>query len=305
MRKLAFVAAAALVATLASPAHALEPQNPRVIESSSQFISDGLYRVAYTGELWEVDNEDNSARAISLDEWNENGNPGFSPAPTDYVKYPWSPKIYGVTFFGQDPSTWLWDPLTLQDWQAAGSPAPRAAGFIKGSTIFKFGGSPELFLDEDSALNSESDSLVASQPAHKLTFAEWRATGFVPPEELDAEILRLSWDTSGAVFVQYEQFYGTQLGFEEYQAIGSPTPQTVRRLPGDAPANYSVYRQENPLDSRLVYYNGFFDYKKVLTYQEWVAMGSPTPGAPNYCADADNLGNSCEYDRSAPELILE
>ncbi|WP_229053693.1 hypothetical protein [Aeromicrobium sp. Leaf350] len=310
MRKLALVAAGLMLAALASPAQALEPQDPRALETSGQYIPDGLYRVAYTGEIWQVENFDGGGytHALTFEEYSALEDKSFKPAPTDYVKYPWSQKLYGVTFFGSNPESWLWDPLTLQQWQAAGSPAPRNAGYIKGSEIFKFSGSSELFLEEDTSIYGEEseEEILASIPAHKLTFNEWAATGFRGPVELTAEIKRLSWDSSGAIFIDYNG-YGDQLTLQEYQSIGSPTPQVVAHLPGDNPASYSVYRQENPADARLVYYNGNFDYKKILTFNEWNASGRPTPGSPvGSCSEADAPIDDCNYwDASIPELALE
>ena len=308
MRKLALVAASALLATLASPAQALEPQNPRTLESSGQYIADGLYRVAYTGEIWQVENGEGGgfADALTFEEFSALEDQSFKPAPTDYVKYAWSDKLYGVTFFGVNPDSWLWDPLTFEQWQAAGFPAARNAGYIKGSEVYKFSGSSELFLDEDGLFGSELGE-EGLAPLHKLTFAEWAATGFRGPIELEVEVLRLSWDTSGAVFFANGNF-GGQLTLAEYQQAGSPTPQAKLRLPGDQAPSFSVYRQSNPADARLTYYNGNFDYKKILTFNEWDAAGRPTPAAAIApCTDADTSIDTCNelYDKSTPELILQ
>ena len=303
MRKLALVAASALLATLASPAQALEPQNPRTLESSGQYIADGLYRVAYTGEIWQVENGEGGgfADALTFEEFSALEDQSFKPAPTDYVKYAWSDKLYGVTFFGVNPDSWLWDPLTFEQWQAAGFPAARNAGYIKGSEVYKFSGSSELFLDEDGLFGSELGE-EGLAPLHKLTFAEWAATGFRGPIELEVEVLRLSWDTSGAVFFANGNF-GGQLTLAEYQQAGSPTPQAKLRLPGDQAPSFSVYRQENPADARLVYYNGNFNYKKILTFGEWQGAGAPTPGQPTFCSEISS--DSCEFNRSPEALVLQ
>lgn len=289
IRRLAvLVAGLALVATAAAPAQALDPQSPREISSEAPFIADGLYQVKYTQELWEVDNEGNTARAISFEEWDDAGRPAYKTAPTDYVRYAWSSRLYAVTFFGKDSSTWLWDPVEFSQWQTAGFPPPRTAGFIKGSLFFQYQGSPEIFVDED---GGDNDGIANDQPAHKLTLAEWQAAGSPQPEQIPVGFYKLTWDTSGMILGgstgDVEESFGAKLTFEFWRQLGFPTPQRVLHLPGDEPPHFGVHRRENPNDKTLVYRSEYFGYTKILTYGEWIAMGAPAPGEPTQCTEAN------------------
>ncbi len=271
-RRLAAAAAVTALLLTASPSQALQPQDPRLIGSEAGFFEDGLFRVAYSTEIWQVSSTSNQAKALTPVEYENLEDKSFKPARTDYVKYPWSDTLYGVTFFGSDQSTWLWDPLTFEQWQTAGFPAPRNAGLIKGSDFIQFEGSPEIFVDEDPEVEDFQNGI----PNHKLTFAEWQAAGSPAPDEIGITIAKLTWDTSGTLF-SYGNGGGGPLTFADWQRFGFPTPQQLLHLPNDEAPSFNIYRQADPNDARLSYINEFFGYTKFLTFAEWQAQGFPPP----------------------------
>ncbi|WP_229053695.1 hypothetical protein [Aeromicrobium sp. Leaf350] len=230
----------------------------------------GYYGVAYSGEIWRVEPGAEQAYALTYPQWVSAGQPAPIPAQTDYVKYPWSDRIYGVTYFGSHGTQWLWDHLTAAQWSVVGKPKPRAAGFIAGSTYYRFNGTTELFVSE-----------AADLPGHRLTFAEWQAAGSpnVPPEAMLGDVFRLSWDSSGTLL--FDDFDADvypihPLTYASWRQLGFPTPQSYLRGTGDVAPHFNVYRT-SPSDPTLSYINNAMDYSKVLTFAEWKALGSPPP----------------------------
>ncbi len=136
------------------------PQEPRTTQPTQPFteVAAGTYvfdcvagtteyyTTKYDGSVWAVTPA--TIAALSFAEWQALGFPTPLPAPTDYVKYPWSPTLYAVTFFGQEESRWVWKELTFVDWQRAGTRAPRNAGWIKGSVYYQWAGTPELWVQD-------------------------------------------------------------------------------------------------------------------------------------------------------------
>ena len=96
------------------------------------------------------------------------GAPSLSTAPTEFVKYPWSPAIYAVTYWPGEPS-WQWKQLSAAEWAKAGYPAYRDAGFIYGTMFYTIGSSPVVYANGP-------DNVV-----HALTYAEWQAAGYPAP----------------------------------------------------------------------------------------------------------------------------
>ncbi len=124
-----------------------------------------VYKLAYVSTLYKL--VDGAAVALTYAQWQAAGFPNPRFGPTDYVKYPWSPTIYAVTFW---PKTWQWDRLSYAQWQRAGFPGARVAGWIEGSVVYKSTASPNIFVrGEDSSV-------------HQLTYAEWAAMGFRTPQ---------------------------------------------------------------------------------------------------------------------------
>jgi hypothetical protein len=103
---------------------------------------------------------------VTFDEWAGAGYPNPGGTNTEYVKYPWASSIYAVTFW---PGKWQWDKLDYNAWATAGHPAPRSAGWIEGSKIWKYGNSPSIYITDPTGQD------------HALTYAEWAAAEFRAP----------------------------------------------------------------------------------------------------------------------------
>lgn len=103
---------------------------------------------------------------VSYDEWAGAGYPSPGATNTEYVKYPWANAVYAVTFW---PGEWQWDKLGFDAWATAGYPTPRSAGWIQGSTIWKYGNAADIYITDPDGQQ------------HALTYAEWSATNFMSP----------------------------------------------------------------------------------------------------------------------------
>lgn len=123
-----------------------------------------VYKNAYSPVLYRLVNGARSA--LTYAQWRDAGFPSPQPTPTDYVRYPWAPSLYAVTFW---PAAWQWDRLTYDQWSTAGFPAARAAGWIEGSVIYKTATAPEIYVRDPAG------------GVHQLTYAEWQAMGFRKP----------------------------------------------------------------------------------------------------------------------------
>ena len=123
-----------------------------------------VWKNAYGPVLYRLDG--GRPVAVTFAQWRDAGFPAPQPSPTDYVKYPWAPSLYAVTFW---PAAWQWDRLTYEQWQTAGFPPARDAGWIEGSTVYKQAGSPAVYVRDPAGA------------AHQLTYGEWQAMGFRDP----------------------------------------------------------------------------------------------------------------------------
>jgi hypothetical protein len=131
---------------------------------NSSVVSFPVYKNGYSSTLYRLVN--GAAKAVSYAEWQSAGFPNPQGSPTEYVKYPWAPTLYAVTFW---PAAWQWDRLSYEQWQRAGFPAARTAGWIEGSDVYKKAGSPNIFVKDPAGL------------VHQLTYAEWAAMNFRQP----------------------------------------------------------------------------------------------------------------------------
>lgn len=228
-------------------------------------IAEDLYLVKHSGELWFVDHEVGFAYPITYEEWEEAGFPSYKPAPTDYVKYSWSPSISAVTFFGKNRDQWEWTHLDMASWTRAGRPAPRTAGWIEDSYWYQWGTSSQILVEDAGGFN------------HVLTYAQWQAAGYPQFEARSNEgFFRLRWDASGTI-LRYDSINGSPqqptnwaraIGYAEWQAEGFPAPQVVERLPSHIdfllmPNGQVRYAARG--------------YSKVLSYAEWQSAGFPPP----------------------------
>lgn len=160
-RALAAVAALALGGSLAVATAA---------PAAADLYEDGVFSLPYSDDLWRVDTASDAFRPLTYAEWAELGFPAPRPSRTGFVKYPWSPTVYAVTFFGNERTEWLWERVTYEQWARAGYPSPTIAGWIAGSYYYQWGTSAEVFVFGQDAV------------IHKLTYEEWRASDFEPAE---------------------------------------------------------------------------------------------------------------------------
>ncbi len=123
-----------------------------------------VYKNSYSSTLYRV--VDGKAVAIDYAAWSKLGFPNPQNSPTEFVKYPWAPTLYAVTFW---PAAWQWDKLTYDQWSRAGFPSARNAGWIAGSDLYKKSGSSTLYVKDPAGL------------VHELTYAEWAAMDFRAP----------------------------------------------------------------------------------------------------------------------------
>ena len=227
------------------PASVRAPSGPR------------YYRTAYDGSIWRVEGSD--IRALSWQEWGDVGFPAWQPAPTDYVKYPWSSSISAVTFFGGDASRWVWKHLDYASWSAAGRPAPRAAGWIDGSSIHQWATGSELFLRDVGGV------------VHKLNYRQWQDTGFRGFERrANQGYVRLSWDSSGTIafMCDISAGQGSRVDFSAWSGAGYPSPQATQRTARDL-----VWKEDG---AATIHYSGAV-IDTALSFSQWSAMGFPSP----------------------------
>ena len=217
-----------------------------------------LYVTNYDGTIYEV-TDAGAATAITYQEWRDDfGFRAPMPAPTDYVRYPWSPTLYAVTFWSTaDSSTWLWHPLAFAEWRRAGSPNARAAGYIAGSSFFKWFNSPELFVTAQDGVT------------HKLTGPEWRDSGYHSYETRTNQGYGKLWWAPGpiAYLSDLGNGYGTPISYQQWTSAGSPTPGSYTRFAGD-----QFYR--DACSSTVMYAGPTMN--RAVSYAEYQAAGSPS-----------------------------
>ncbi|MDT0197468.1 excalibur calcium-binding domain-containing protein [Arthrobacter sp. AB6] len=187
-----------------------------------------------------------------------------TPASTDFVKYPWSPTVYAVTFWPGGENYWMWTRLSFPQWQTAGYPTPRNAGWIKGSYYYKWGTSTELFVEGEDGVN------------HKLTGAEWAASGYRSYVDRGNEgFMKLTWANEFARMSNLSTGAGRPLGYNEWQEEAFPTPQAVQRITGD-----KFYKD---CGNSTIWYAGP-GMNRPVSLQEWQGAGSPSPTVSGTCA---------------------
>ena len=215
-----------------------------------------LFKNSYDGTIYKLVN--GAPVPISYNEWRDvYGFQAPQATPTDYVKYPWSATVYAVTFWTNDEASWQWTPITYNQYLTAGSPTPRIAGWIKGSYYYKWGTSPELFVEGADGVN------------HKLTGPEWAASGYRPfVDRANEGVLKLSWAPELTWMTNIGAGWGSALSYPRWQEEAFPTPQTVQRINGDQ--FYQNY------GSTTIWYAGP-GMNRPVSYNEWVGAGSPRP----------------------------
>lgn len=242
---------------------------------------------SYDGTVWAVTTS--SIVALTYADWERVGFPAPNPAPTDYVKYPWSPTVSAVTFFGQSADRWIWRHVSLQEWTRAGKPQPRAAGWIKDSVYYQWAESPQIFVQDVGGVK------------HALSYPEWLDSGLQPFDVRATQgFVKLSWDSNIAFLKNYHAGQGFPIGYAHWAAEGFPSPVVKSRLPGD-----QVYRNYG---SPTIWYAGP-TVNRPISYSEWSAMGQPfapirnVPGRPadKDCGDfASESAAQAEFDYYFP-----
>ncbi len=155
------------------------------------------------------------------------------------------------------PGATLTTQLGYANWQRVGFPQVRAAGHIDGTEYYSWGTSPEPFA-------AAPDGVI-----HRLTFAEWEASGFQPAESNPNEgFQKFSWSGSIARMDGTAAGEGCSVSFAEWQKEDFPSPQVVRRFPND---EFCMYAQ-----SPDIYYFGP-SASGAISYSQWRAAGSPPP----------------------------
>ncbi|MFE9234570.1 M15 family metallopeptidase [Cellulosimicrobium funkei] len=241
----------ALGAPMAPAAHATGATAPHVVEQAAAVayvkkpFSPTIYAVTAT-----------SHRAIGYAEWRDAGSPTPGPSPTAYFRYAWSSTLYGVTSW---PDGAEWERLSYAGWVDAGRPAAQLAGWIPGSSVYRWETSDELFLrGEDASI-------------HKLTWSEWSLAGR-PPATVRANegFVRLSWDGSVARVRDLRYGQGAPISYSTWLAEGAPTPRVAPRFPGD------IF--EKDFTGPGIRYSGP-TVSRYVSFAEWQAAGSPVPYA--------------------------
>lgn len=228
-----------------------------VAPASATPFADGYFQIGYNGQIWETNVEAKTVRLLTHEEWAGLGYPTPEPARTDVVKYPWSPTLYAVTFLGNFESEWVWDALDYAEWELAGFPAPRDAGWIAGSTLYKWSSSTsEIFVEGP-------DGVV-----HKLTYAEWAATGSRPAIQDYHTFVKYPFHPKIILISDFLRATGRVVAYEEWRDLAFPTPREVTGLRGDA-----VYRYEG---DPTIWFDGLHVLHP-LTYDEWADLGFPEP----------------------------
>lgn len=230
------------LAGLASPANAAPPT--------------GYYSVPYSHDLYyHYESADYiTTYKASNAMWVSDGSPTPRSIATDFVKYPWSSTIYAVSYFD---GGWVWSgPLAFEQWQRAGFPAPRNAGFIDGTTYVKWETSGEIFAN------------APDNTTHKLTYSEWAASGFKEPTyKTNQGYQKLTWSGHIGYMYQINTGDGYPINYSEWATAGFPTPQAVSRFPGDQFCQYVT---------TAIYYYGP-TWSGQVTFSQWAAAGYPQP----------------------------
>lgn len=241
------------------------PTEPFTVVAMGTYVFDcqpgttDYFLTAYDGTVWAV--TPTTITPLTLAQWQVAGSPTPKPAPTDYVKYPWSSTISAVTFFGQSQDRWVWKHVSLTEWTRAGKPVPRSAGWIKDSAYYQWAQSSQIFVQDVGGIK------------HALTYSEWQASGFQPYESRSTQgFVKLSWDNNIAFLTDFDAGQGSPINYAQWSSEGFPQPVVGSRFPGD-----QVYRNYG---SPTVWYAGP-TVNRPITYAEWSVMGNPAPSVLN------------------------
>ncbi len=174
--------------------------------------------------------------------------------PTDYVNYSWAPAIYSVSY---SPTGMIWKKLGYTDWQAAGFPRPRIAGWIPGTRVFTFAPAPEIYATSPDGVT------------HLLTFREWQDMGYRQPERSAGGFVRYPWSSSlySVEFVS-PAWVWKRLSYADWLQLGQPPARIAGFIQG------TTYHQHQ--NSSEVFARGEDGVLHKLSFEEWLAAGSPS-----------------------------
>jgi hypothetical protein len=227
------------------------------VSSATAAPPTGYYSVPYSNDLY-YHYESSSfvgTYKASYEQWVADSSPAPKPVATDFVKYPWSPTIYAVSYFD---GGWLWSgPLAFEQWQKASFPTPRNAGFVAGTSYHKWATSSEIF------------AVAPDNSTHRLSYSEWAASGFLEPEyRTNQGYQKLSWNSNIGEMYQINTGAGYPINYSAWASEGFPSPQTVNRFPGD---DFCQVWWTTDIYYYGPTWNGF------ITFGQWAAAGYPQP----------------------------
>lgn len=225
--------------------------------ASARVEYDGVYSLSYTDSLIYSSRGCDCFYELDYQGWLSLGQPTPKRIASDFVKYPWSPTIYAVTFFGPDQEDWLWSDVRYSEWKKAGFPQARNAGWIEGSYFYKY------------ELNDDIMVTAPDNSTHALSAREWRDAGYPSPDvQYNQGYIKPSWTSDILFQFDAQRGSGFAVTYGQWRDDGFPTPKIVHRIPGDRVYKYSW--------SGTIYYEGGGLWKE-LTLQEWQRMGAPRP----------------------------
>jgi len=174
--------------------------------------------------------------------------------PTDYVNYSWSPAIYSVSYA---PTGMIWKKLSYADWEAAGFPRPRIAGWIPGTRVFTFAPAPQIYATSPDGVT------------HLLTFREWQDMGYRQPERTAGGFVRYPWSSSlYSVEFASPAWVWKRLSYADWLQLGQPPARIAGFIQGT-----TYYQHQN---SSEVFARGEDGVLHKLNFEEWLAAGSPS-----------------------------
>lgn len=174
--------------------------------------------------------------------------------PTDYVSYSWAPGIYSV---GYAPAGMIWKKLSFADWEAAGFPRPRIAGWIPGTRVFTFAPASEIYATSPDGVT------------HLLTYREWQDMGYRQPERSAGSFVRYPWSSSlYSVEFTSPAWVWKRLSYTDWLQLGQPAARIAGFIQGT-----TYYQHQN---SSEVFARGEDGVLHKLSFDEWSAAGSPS-----------------------------
>lgn len=232
----------------------------------------GYYTSSFDPTIYQftVATTGNQCTLLTYSQWRSAGSP--SPQLLDQVfwQIPGFQTVYVSTDpcgYGPNP-----EPLTYSAWHAAGSPKPSPSYY--NADVVTYASNTSQIFDTPNDLKSGPVTGAPGTTLHRLSYGEWSSTGRPEATQLPAYLFKLTW---------YEKIYydfaidsgGQEVSYSQWTALGSPTPEAVRRIPGD---RFTV----TPGSPTITYALGIQYWP--ITYAQWQAAGSPTPIV---CAPAD------------------